>query len=177
MLNGGTARLARPAENRLFNAVLLFFLVALATIAAAWGFERIGGYIPCDLCLKQRWPYYFAVPLAALLLRPAADARPLARWGLAILAVAMAASALLGVYHSGVEWGWWTGPQACAGNIPRGLSPEQLKKYLFGAKMVRCDETAWAMWGISMAGWNAILSAALAFVLASGVASWVRERR
>ena len=57
------------------------------------------------------------------------------------------------------------------------LSPEQLKKYLFGAKMVRCDETAWAMWGISMAGWNAILSGALAFVLASGVASWVRERR
>ena len=54
--------------------------------------------------------------------------------------------------------------------MPRGLSPEQLKKYLFGAKMVRCDETAWAMWGISMAGWNAILSGALAFVLASGVA-------
>ena len=69
------------------------------------------------------------------------------------------------------------GPQACTGNVPRGLSAEQLKKYLFGAKMVRCDETAWAMWGISMAGWNAILSGALAFVLASGVASWVRERR
>ena len=50
------------------------------------------------------------------------------------------------------------GPQACSGNMPRGLSAEQLKKYLFGAKMVRCDEAAWAMWGISMAGWNAILS-------------------
>ena len=64
-----------------------------------------------------------------------------------------------------------------SGNVPRGLSPEQLKKYLFGAKMVRCDETAWAMWGISMAGWNALLSAGLAFVLASNVAGWVRERR
>ena len=61
-------------------------------------------------------------------------------------------------------------------HVARGLSPEQLKKYLFGAKMVRCDETAWSMWGISMAGWNALLSAALAFVLSSGVASWVRSR-
>jgi disulfide bond formation protein DsbB len=60
--------------------------------------------------------------------------------------------------------------------VPRGLSPEQLKKYLFGAKMVRCDQAAWEMWGISMAGWNAIASAGLAFVLASGVARWVRSR-
>ena len=105
MLKTGTARLAGPADNRLFGAVLLFFLVALATIAAAWGFERFGGYIPCDLCLQQRWAYYFAVPLSALLLRPAADGRQLARWGLVVLAVAMAVNALLGIYHSGVEWG------------------------------------------------------------------------
>ena len=89
----------------------------------------------------------------------------------------MIATAAIGVFHVGVEYHWWAGPQACSGNIPRGLSPEQLKKYLFGAKMVRCDEAAWSMWGISMAGWNAILSAALAFVLASGVANWVRSRQ
>jgi disulfide bond formation protein DsbB len=158
MLNGGTARLARLADNRLFNAVLLFFLVALATIAAAWGFERIGGYVPCDLCLKQRWPYYFAVPLSALLLRPAADARPLARWGLAILAVAMAASALLGVYHSGVEWGWWTGPQACSvgGGLSGGI-PD-----LATARVIRCDEAQWRLLGLSFAGWNVVVSLALA---------------
>ena len=92
-------------------------------------------------------------------------------------ATALIVTAGIGVFHVGVEYHWWTGPQACSGNVPRGLSPEQLKKYLFGAKMVRCDETAWQMWGISMAGWNAILSGGLAFVLASGVASWVRERR
>jgi disulfide bond formation protein DsbB len=90
---------------------------------------------------------------------------------------ALIVTAGIGVFHVDFEYHWWAGPQACAGNVPRGLSPEQLRKYLFGAKMVRCDETAWAMWGISMAGWNAILSGALAFVLASGVASWVRERR
>jgi disulfide bond formation protein DsbB len=100
---------------------------------------------------------------------------------LALVLVLTAITALLvtsaiGVFHVGVEYHWWQGPQACSGNVPRGLSPEQLKKYLFGAKMVRCDETAWVLWGISMAGWNAILSAGLAFVLASGVARWARWR-
>ena len=93
-----------------------------------------------------------------------------------IAITALIATAAIGVFHVGVEYRWWAGPQACSGNIPTGLSAEQLKKYLFGAKMVRCDQTAWSMWGISMAGWNAILSAALAFVLSSGVAHWVRSR-
>jgi disulfide bond formation protein DsbB len=79
------------------------------------------------------------------------------------------------VFHAGVEYRWWTGPQACSGTIPTGLSPEELKKYLFGAKMVRCDEPVWKLAGISMAGWNAILSAALAIVLASGVSRRVRS--
>ena len=79
MLNGGAARLASPGDRRIFNAVLVFLLVALATIIGAWGFEKLGGYVPCELCLKHRWAYYVAVPLAALLLRPAADGRPLAR--------------------------------------------------------------------------------------------------
>src|SRR5258708_11559588 len=90
---------------------------------------------------------------------------------------ALIATAAIGLFHVGVEYHWWAGPQACSGNIPRGLSPEQLKKYLFSAKMVRCDEAAWSMGGISMAGWNAIVSAGLAFVLASGLANCVRSRR
>ena len=71
---------------------------------------------------------------------------------------ALVVTSAIGVFHVGVEYRWWEGPQACSGNIPRGLSTEQLKKYLFGARMVRCDETVWSLWGISMAGWNAILS-------------------
>ena len=72
MLNSGLAAPESPGDRRIFNAVLIFFGVALATIVAAWGFEKIGGYVPCELCLKQRWAYYFAVPFAALMLRPAA---------------------------------------------------------------------------------------------------------
>ncbi len=94
---------------------------------------------------------------------------------LALTAItALVVTSALGVFHVGVEYHWWQGPQACSGNIPRGLTPEQLKKYLFGAKMVRCDETVWSLWGLSMAGWNALLSAVLAFVLAAGVAGWAR---
>ena len=157
MLNGDAARLASPDDRRIFNAVLVFFLVALATIIGAWGFEKIGGYLPCELCLKQRWAYYFAVPLAALLLRPAAGGRPLARWGLAVLALVMAASALLGVYHSGVEWGWWPGPPVCT--VGAGLSgglPD-----LNTAKVIRCDEAQWRFLGLSFAGWNVVVSLAL----------------
>jgi disulfide bond formation protein DsbB len=157
MLNGDAARLASPDDRRIFNAVLVFFLVALATIIGAWGFEKIGGYVPCELCLKQRWAYYFAVPLAALLLRPAAGGRPLARWGLAVLALVMAASALLGVYHSGVEWGWWPGPPVCT--VGAGLSgglPD-----LNTAKVIRCDEAQWRFLGLSFAGWNVVVSLAL----------------
>src|SRR5260370_1104460 len=108
-----------------------------------------------------------AVGLAAL----ASFARP--RLGLVLVLTAITAllvTAAIGVFHVGVEYHWWEGPQACTGNVPRGLSPEELKKYLFGAKMVRCDQAAWEMWGISMAGWNAIVSAGLAFVRASRVA-------
>jgi len=157
MLNGDAARLASPDDRRIFNAVLVFFLVALATIIGAWGFEKIGGYVPCELCLKQRWAYYFAVPLAALLLRPAAGGRPLARWGLAVLALVMAASALLGVYHSGVEWGWWPGPPVCTvgGGLSGGL-PD-----LNTAKVIRCDEAQWRFLGLSFAGWNVVVSLAL----------------
>lgn len=154
---------------------LLAALGSGALLAGAYYFQYIVGLAPCDLCLLQRWPHMIAivVGLAAL----ASFAWP--RLGLVLLLAAIAAliaTAAIGVFHVGVEYHWWEGPQACSGGVPTGLSAEELKKYLFSAKMVRCDQTSWAMWGISMAGWNAILSLALAAVLASGAASWVRSR-
>ena len=134
------------------------------------------GLSPCEMCYWQRYPHMVAIIVGLLSLASFAWPR-LALVFMLTAITALIVTAGIGVFHVGVEYHWWAGPQACSGNVPKGLTPEQLKKYLFGAKMVRCDETAWAMWGISMAGWNAILSGALAFVLASGVASWVRERR
>ncbi|HET6223808.1 MAG TPA: disulfide bond formation protein B [Dongiaceae bacterium] len=147
-----------------------------ALLGGAYYFQYVVGLAPCEMCYWQRWPHMVAIAVGLLALASFAWPR-LALVFMLTAITALIVTAGIGVFHVGVEYHWWAGPQACSGNVPRGLSPEQLRKYLFGAKMVRCDETAWAMWGISMAGWNAILSGVLAFVLASGVAGWVRERR
>jgi disulfide bond formation protein DsbB len=155
---------------------LLALLGSGGLLGGAYYFQYIVGLPPCELCLLQRWPHMVAI--AAGLAALASFAWPRLALLLVLTAItALIVTAAIGVFHVGVEYHWWTGPQACSGHVPRGQSPEQLKRYLFGAKMVRCDETAWQMWGISMAGWNALLSAALAFVLASGVANWVRSPR
>jgi len=155
---------------------LLAALGSGALLGGALYFQYVLGLAPCEMCHWQRWPHMVAIAVGLLAL--ASFAWP--RLALVLLLTAITAlliTSAIGVFHVGVEYHWWEGPQACSGNIPRGLSPEQLKKYLFGAKMVRCDETAWSMWGLSMAAWNALLSAVLAFVLASVLAGWVRERR
>src|SRR5678815_859839 len=160
---------ALPAPSKLG---LLAALGSCALLGGALYFQYVMGLAPCEMCHWQRWPHIAAV--VAGLLAVASFAWPRLALVFALTAItALLITSAIGVFHVGVEYHWWEGPQACSGNIPRGLSPEQLKKYLFGAKMVRCDETAWSMWGISMAGWNAILSGALAFVLATGVATWV----
>ncbi len=165
--------------QRLPAPSLLGLLAALgrgALLGGALYFQYVVGLAPCEMCHWQRWPHIAAI--AAGLLAVASFAWPRLALVFALTAItALVVTSALGVFHVGVEYHWWQGPQACSGNIPRGLTPEQLKKYLFGAKMVRCDETVWSLWGISMAGWNALLSAALAFVLATGVAGWVRERK
>ena len=155
---------------------LLAALGSGALLGGALYFQYVVGLAPCEMCHWQRWPHIAAI--AAGLLAVASFAWPRLALVFALTAItALVVTSALGVFHVGVEYHWWQGPQACSGNIPRGLTPEQLKKYLFGAKMVRCDETVWSLWGVSMAGWNALLSAVLAFVLAMGVAGWVRTRK
>ena len=90
--------------------------------------------------------------------------------------LALFATSGIGVFHAGVEQHWWQGPQACSGRVPAGLSAEELKKFLMGARMVRCDEIPWQMWNISMAGWNAILSGTLAIVLSLSVLNHIRAK-
>ena len=145
-----------------------------ALLGGALYFQYIVGLPPCEMCHWQRWPHMVAIAVGLLALASYAWPR-LALVFMLTAITALIVTAGIGVFHVGVEYHWWTGPQACSGNVPRGLSPEQLKKYLFGAKMVRCDETAWAMWGISMAGWNAILSAILAAGLASSLSRVARS--
>ena len=150
-------------------------LLAVVAPLFARGSEALWGLAPCELCLWQRWPHMVAI--AAGLLALAAFAWPRVGLGLLLVAItALVATSAIGVFHVGVENHWWQGPQACSGTIPTGLSPEELKKYLFSARMVRCDEIPWKMWNISMAGWNAILSGLLAIVLSVSVLTHIRSQ-
>ena len=126
-----------------------------ALLIGAFGFQLLG-YAPCKLCLWQRWPHAAAIAIAALLLLT--GARGLAWLG----AAAAAATGLLGLYHTGVEQGWWQGPTACTAGGSVGGSTEDLIGEIMAAPLIRCDEVAWAFAGLSMASWNAILSFALA---------------
>jgi len=144
-----------------FVTALALFIGASATLAGAWIFEW-AGYAPCDLCLKQRWPYYAAIPLALAAMLAAWKGPPALTRGLLLLVAAIfAASAVFGAYHSGVEWGFWPGPAGCAGTIVRAESMEVFLQQMQTATVVRCDEAAIRILGLSLAGWNAIVSAGL----------------
>lgn len=130
-----------------------------ALLLGALAFQYVGGLAPCALCIWQRWPHLVAVVIGLLLL--------LTGWrGLALAgALAAAASAAIGVFHVGVEQAWWEGLQSCTGNSIAGLSTaDLLNPAVDVAPVARCTDIAWSMFGISMAGWNALLSAGLALV-------------
>lgn len=143
-------------------ATATILAVAAATVGAALVFQHVFGYVPCKLCLIQRWPYYAAIPLALLTLM-LAGARTARQIGLAALALLFLVSAGLGAYHAGVEWGFWLGPSDCggAGAAPAAAMGDFLRQ-LETTRVVSCTEAAWRFLGISMAGWNALISAGLA---------------
>ncbi|UWR09017.1 disulfide bond formation protein B [Ruegeria sp. B32] len=130
-----------------------------ALLLAAWGFQYLGGMAPCKLCIWQRYPHGAAVLLGAL-----AFALPGVRLLPLLGAAAAAATSGIGVYHAGVERGLWEGPSSCTSGSISGLSAEELMEQIMAAPLVRCDDIPWEMFGLSMAGWNALLSAGLALV-------------
>ncbi len=147
--------------------ILLIGLGSLALIAGAWFFELVLHLRPCKLCLEQRLPHYAAIGLA---LAGAAVARSGRLQGLVLLALAglMLWSTGLGVYHAGVEWGWFAGPNDCGGTAaPLAGGVQDFMKQLNTTRVVSCTEAAWRFLGLSLAGWNALASAGL-FLLALG---------
>lgn len=133
-------------------------LGSLALLLGAWVFQA-AGYAPCQMCVWQRWPHAAATLLAGVgVLVPATPV-------IAAGALAALSTSGLGAYHAGVERGLWQGPATCAGGADIGaLTPEDLMQQIMEAPLVRCDEIAWQLAGISMAGWNAIASFGLALV-------------
>ncbi len=148
---------------------LAILSVAVASIAGAFVFEALG-YPPCEFCLKERIPYYAAIPLAGLALVFAArGSSSLLRAAFAVLAVVFVASAILGTYHAGVEWGLWPGPQECSGPLKHAPSAEDFWRQLQSVKVARCDIAALRILGVSLAGWNALISVLLAWLATLGM--------
>ena len=151
------------------QAALAILIVATATIAGAWIFEYFG-YLPCELCLKQRIAYYAGVPLAApVTLLAWRGPRSLMSIGLLLLALLWIGSSIFGVYHAGVEWGFWQGPTDCTGALTKAPSVNDFLQQLQTVKVVRCDAVAIRILGLSLAGWNAVISAAMAATAIVGV--------
>lgn len=160
--------LPRSGSNRSRLAAAAVLAGAALTIAGAWVFQSGFGYVPCGLCLMQRQPYYagMIIALAAIVLPP-----PARRLALAILAGLFLVSAGLGAYHAGVEWGVWLGPADCGGGAAAaGPDVGDLLTRLNGLKIVSCTEAAWRFLGLSLAGWNGLVSLGLAAVAAWGAA-------
>ena len=164
--------MSRPKTLTPLTAAATVFVVAFATIAGAWIFEAFG-YLPCELCLQQRWAYYVGVPLAALTALvawrgPATAARIL----LVLLGLIFAGSAVFGTYHAGVEWGFWPGPAGCTGALPaKAGDMADFMSQLQTTRVVRCDAVAIRILGLSLAGWNAVISAFMTMVALVGARS------
>ena len=150
---------------------LAILVVALATLVGAWILQTLGVQ-PCELCLQQRYAYYVGIPIAVVILAMARGAAPLSalKVGLGVVALIFAANAVLAFYHSGVELKLWTGPTACTGSIAETPgNASDLLAALDKVRVVRCDEVSFRIFGLSLANWNVLVSAALACVAARGV--------
>jgi len=154
-----------------FALALAILAIAVASIAGAFVFEALG-YAPCELCLKERIPYYAAIPLAGLaVLFAARGPRSLLHAAFVALALIFAGSAIFGSYHLGIELGFWPGPKECSGPLDHAQSVEDFLQQLQSVKITRCNVPALRILGLSLAGWSAIISAGLAALAVAGARS------
>jgi disulfide bond formation protein DsbB len=143
--------------RRLRPANTLALVLPLALLAGAWGSQLVGGLVPCEMCHWQRWPHYAAVVIAVCaFVVPGRSARAAL---IVLAALAIAVSGAIGIAHAGVEYHWWHGFTACTATTNlAGMDATQRLDALFRAPVVRCDQAQWTLFGISLAGFNAIFS-------------------
>jgi disulfide bond formation protein DsbB len=162
-----TAIRANPAAA----AALVVAVVGAATMLGAYYFQYVLNMAPCPMCLEERIPYYVSIPLAVVVAIGALRGAPrgLILAGLAVIAIAMLLGAGRSVFHAGVEWKFWQGPIDCSGPISGFGSVGGLLESMEKTSVVRCDEAAWRLFGISLAGYNALISLGLAVVALWGI--------
>ncbi|MBV7255986.1 disulfide bond formation protein B [Pacificimonas sp. WHA3] len=148
------------------RAHLVLLLVPAALLGGALAAQHAYGLYPCEMCMWQRWPHVVALILASLALFVKGGARASC---LLLAALALGTSGAIGAFHAGVEYGFWTGPTTCT--APPSASDDFMTA-IIAAPVVRCDTAPWSLFGISLAGYNALIS-----LLSAGVALWLMKRR
>ena len=154
-------------------AALAVFGVGLATLCGAWFFEYVLKYQPCPLCLEERIPYHVVIPLSLLVAIAAGVGAPrkLVMVGFVAILAAVLFNVVLSTYHAGIEWRWWAGPSDCTGPVTDFKSGGGMLSQLQTIHVPRCDEAAFRFLGISLAGYNALIS--LALVVCAGYGLFV----
>ena len=152
------------------RAHALLLIGPAALLAGALAFQHLAGLHPCEMCMWQRWALVGALALALLALALPGHTRP-ALLGLA--AGAMLATAGIALWHMGVERQWWPSPTPCAAPPALAEGPGDFAQAMLGAAIVRCDAIPWSLAGLSMAGWNMVLST----LIAAGAVAWLSIRR
>lgn len=152
----------------------LAFVLGLVTIAAAWGSQVFGGLQPCELCLEQRMSYYYGLPILLAVLITW-NRLPLAVWyiAMAIVTAIFVWGAYMGAFHAGVEWGFWPGPTACTG-VGETMDFNSLSNM---TPVIGCDVVQFRFLGVSLAGYNALISLAIAALVGISIAAQMRRHR
>ncbi len=171
--------LARTLTPPLFFAGVA--LASAALLGAALYFQYFENLPPCELCIYQRIPYFAAIPLALIgsvffARRPAAPGG-LAVWLAVICGAGFLAGAGVAAFHVGVEQGWWQGTESCVGADLGDLTLAEMRDAILNAPAVRCDEIQWSLLGISMAGWNFLVSLGLVAGTAIAARQWMRAKQ
>ncbi|AKM11173.1 disulfide bond formation protein B [Croceicoccus naphthovorans] len=152
--------------NRLSTAHLIALIVPAALLGGAYVSQYGFGLYPCEMCWWQRYPHFVAIALALIAYAVKGPGRVVL---VRLAGIAIIVSGLIGAFHAGVEYGWWEGLTACT-TVAASDAVDPLEA-IMNAPTVRCDEVAWSLFGISLAGWNFLIS------VASGIAVLVLSAR
>jgi disulfide bond formation protein DsbB len=151
------------------------FVASAIVLGGALGSQYVGGLAPCELCLLQRWPWSVAMVIAIVVLF--AGERAALPWLALLLAVVFGIGSGLAFYHVGVEQHWYPGPSACTASGNRAGTVEELRQQLLHQQPVQCDQPAFSLFGISMAGWNLLASLIMTGLCAAAIWAARRGRR
>ena len=160
-------------EASLSLARFVAVMLPSALLGGALVSQHVGGLFPCEMCLWQRWPHLGAIIAALLAIALRKNPAMSATFTL-LAALALATSGGIGAFHAGVEYGWWQGITSCASTASAAPGQSMLDS-IMSATLVRCDVAPWDLFGISLAGYNAIFSIGGALLILLLVRKWSRS--